>query len=60
MPETQSILVADEAWVIQELRRLKDNGFGTMVVKVHAGIAEGITVEQKLKRMSGVRVILKD
>lgn len=53
-------LSQDEAWVMQEYRRAKDSGFAQIVIKVHAGIAETITVEQKFRRIAGMRVQLKD
>jgi hypothetical protein len=60
MENESSKLSADESWVIDELRKVKTQGFAEMVIKIHAGVAETITVEQKFKRMSGVRVSLKD
>lgn len=59
MPDEICTLSADEAWVLKEYRKAKESGFADMTIKIHAGVAEGITVAQRFKRMSGVRVILE-
>lgn len=43
-----------------EYRKAKEGGFADIIIKVHGGVADTITVTQKHKRVSGLRVVLKD
>jgi hypothetical protein len=55
-----SNLTPDEAWLLLQIRRVKDEGFGTLEVVILAGHVDRITVRQTHKRMSGIHVKLSD
>lgn len=54
MGNENTILAPDEAWVVHELRKIRGDGFGTITIKVHGGVAQDITIEQKRRRMNDV------